>query len=1549
MKSSFALVLVLFVNSFSYSQTYEWAKGFGNTASDEGFDVVVDGSGNVYVTGSFSGTTDFDPGAGTANLTSAGLADIYIAKYDANGNYLWAKRIGDLSDDYGSEIVLDASGNIYITGGFQNTADFDPGVGTANLTGVGLRDIFFAKYDANGNYIWAKSIGGGNIDSGNSIAVASSGNVYITGYFALTADFDPGTGTANLVSAGNQDIFFAKYDANGNYLWAKRIGGSLADWGESVVVDATSVYISGVFESATADFDPGAGTANLSSSSGNFDIFFAKYNGSGIYQWAKDVGDVNDDMCNSIAVDASGNVYITGSFWGTMDFDPGAGTANLTGTSDIYIAKYNSSGSYVWANSIGGVGGSGNSLVLDASANIYVTGTFSNTTDFDPGAGTANFTSAGGWDFFFAKYNTNGNYIWANGTGGTSTDRGSGIAVDASGFVYITGSLQNTADFDPGAGTANLTSAGNFDIYLAKYSNCLSSPPAPGTISGTSAICEGSTNTYSVAAVSGATSYTWTLPSGWSGTSTTNSISTTASATSGNITVTANNSCGSSSAATLAITVTPIPATPGAIAGTTTVCSGTSNTYSVVAVSGATSYTWTLPSGWTGTSTTNSITTTASSTGGNITVTANNACGSSTASSVTINVDAAPATPTSISGFSTICSGSSNNYAVTNDPTATSYNWTLPSGWSGSSTTNTISTTSSATSGNISVTATNSCGTSAASTLAVTVNAIPVTPGSISGTTSICSGSSHNYSITAVPGATSYTWTLPSGWSGTSTTNTITTTSSSTSGNITVTADNSCGSSAAASLAIAVTTSAPSTPGTISGTTTICSGSNNTYSVAAVAGATSYTWTLPSGWSGTSTTNSIAATASASSGNIMVTANNVCGSSSASTQTITVNAAPAAPGAISGTSTICSGSNNTYSIAAVSGATSYTWTLPSGWSGSSTTNSISTTASVTSGNITVTAANACGNSAASTLAITVNTVPSTPGSISGNASICSGSTNTYSIAAVPGATSYTWTLPSGWTGTSATNSITTTASSTSGDVSVIANNACGSSPANTLAVSVVAAVPSPPGSISGSILVCSGTTSSYSVAAVAGADSYTWTMPSGWSGSSTTNSINATASSTSGDISVVANNVCGSSAPAVLTISVDSPLAAPGPISGPAAVCTGTTNTYSIAAVSGASAYVWTLPSGWSGTSTTTSILASAGTLTGTVSVAATNACGTSSATTLNILTVMTNPVNPAPVTGSVSVCAGSSNVYSITPVGDASTYTWTLPLGWSGSSTSSTISATAGATGGTVSVIANNFCGSSSAANLPVTILDPPSAPGSISGPTSICESSTNTYSIAAVSGATSYVWDLPPGWSGSSSGTSISATAAAGGDISVIAQNACGSSSPQSLTITVNPLPVVSLVLSPDFLCEYSASEILSGGTPAGGTYTGSGVSANSLDPSGLSAGTYVITYTYTDANFCTATSTDNIVIDACLGVEEWNGDMNVYPNPTTGLLYLETDPNSAMNVFGLNGQFIPLEMTKIAGVTELDLSQFSDGIYLLEVTDPNGNVNRIRIVKQ
>ena len=1009
-------------------------------------------------------------------------------------------------------------------------------------------------------------------------------------------------------------------------------------------------------------------------------------------------------------------------------------------------------------------------------------------------------------------------------TGSTSVCQGSSLTYSISavtGATSYTWSLPSNWTVN---GSSNLTfinvmvGANSGHISVTANNSCGSSterslnvsvtptPAQPGSITGSTSVCQGSAQTYSIGAVTGATSYTWTLPSGWSGSSTTTSITATAGANGGTISVTANNSCGSSTPRTLSVSVTAIPAQPGAITGSTSVCQGSSQTYSIGAVTGATSYTWTLPSGWSGSSTTTSITATVGANGGTISVTANNSCGSSTPHTLSVSVTAIPAQPGAITGSTSVCQGSSQTYSIGAVTGATSYTWILPSGWSGSSTTTSITATAGANGGTISVTANNSCGSSTPRTLSVSVTAIPAQPGAITGSTSVCQGSSRTYSIGAVTGATSYTWTLPSGWSGSSTTTSITATADANGGTISVTANNSCGSSTERSLSVSVT-AIPAQPGSISGETNVIPGQSYTYSIASVTGAASYTWTLPSGWSGSSTTTSITATAGANGGTISVTANNSCGASTPSTLNVFTCTPPAQPGAITGLTSVCQNSSQTYTISEVAGASSYSWTLPSGWSGSSSSSTITTIAGVNGGTISVTANNSCGSSNQRTLNISVTAIPAQPGSISDETNVIPGQSYTYSIASVTGATSYTWTLPSGWSGSSTTTSITATAGANGGTISVTANNSCGSSNPRTLNVSTCTP-PTQPGTITGSLSVCQGSSQTYSIGAVTGATSYTWTLPSGWSGSSTTTSITATAGANGGTASVTANNSCGSSTERSLSVSVTAIPAQPGDISGETNVTPDQSYTYSIASVSGATSYTWTLPSDWSGSSYSNSITATAGTSGGTISVTANNSCGASTPSTLNVFTC-TPPAQPGAITGLTSVCQNSSQTYTISEVAGATSYSWTLPSGWSGSSSSSTITTIAGVNGGTISATANNSCGSSNQRTLNISVTAIPAQPDDISGETNVTPNQSYTYSIASVSGATSYTWTLPSGWSGSSYSNSITATAGtSGGTISVTANNSCGASTPSTLNVfTCIPIFQPCTIIGPTSVCQGSS----------------------------------------------------------------------------------------------------------------------------------------------
>jgi hypothetical protein len=389
-----------------------WAKKMGGSGTEFGLSIAVDSDGNVYATGEFRNTINFDVGPNTFNITSTGLNDVFISKLNGDGNFIWVKSIGGVGGDSSHSIAVDAIGNIYTTGRFSGTVDFDPGIGIFNLTATGNEAIFVSKLDSDGSFVWAKSLGGISIDSGNSITLDEAGNVYTTGRFFDTADFDPGMGNFNLTSSGGSDVFISKLDTEGNFVWAKSFSGTGNNEGNSLVMDAAgNVCITGTF-SETIDLDPGEGTYNLTSA-GGLDIFVSKLDADGNFIWGKSMGGSDDDRGRCATTDEAGNVYITGSFSSTADFDPGLETFNLipVGLLDIFISKLDADGNFLWAKSIEGTNekgttswNQGESIAVDEFGNIYTTGAFNHTADFDPGPNTYYLTTGSiSWAAFLLK------------------------------------------------------------------------------------------------------------------------------------------------------------------------------------------------------------------------------------------------------------------------------------------------------------------------------------------------------------------------------------------------------------------------------------------------------------------------------------------------------------------------------------------------------------------------------------------------------------------------------------------------------------------------------------------------------------------------------------------------------------------------------------------------------------------------------------------------------------------------------------------------------------------------------------------------------------------------------------------------------------------------------------------------------------------------------------------------------------------------------------------------------------------------------------------
>jgi hypothetical protein len=424
---------------------WQWAKGGGGFAIDYGYDIAVDSSGNCYVTGKFHASAVF----GTTSLTSYGGWDIFVAKLSPSGEWQWAVNAGGILQDEGSSIVVDDEGNSYITGVFYDVAWF----GNITLASLGGLDVFVAKLDTNGNWQWAIRAGGYVGEAGYGIALDHSGYCYITGHFMYTAMF----GEFTLTSQGSADVFVAKLDTNGStWQWAVSAGGSLEDYVHDIAVDCNGN------PSITGDFEGSAtfGATTLTSQ-GSADIFVAKLDTNGNWQWAKSGGGSSIERSYDVAVDREGNTCIAGTFMISATF----GTTTLTseGWGDIFVAKLDSGGAWQWAKSAGGdVSDGAWGVAVDTLGNIYLTGVFEGSASF----GEITITSKGIIDVFVSKLDSNGNWQWAISAGGADWDEGYALTVDSNQYVYVTGYFAGSALF----GATTITTQGDFDVFIAKLS-----------------------------------------------------------------------------------------------------------------------------------------------------------------------------------------------------------------------------------------------------------------------------------------------------------------------------------------------------------------------------------------------------------------------------------------------------------------------------------------------------------------------------------------------------------------------------------------------------------------------------------------------------------------------------------------------------------------------------------------------------------------------------------------------------------------------------------------------------------------------------------------------------------------------------------------------------------------------------------------------------------------------------------------------------------------------------------------------------------------------
>lgn len=426
-----------------------WASRGGGSGVDNARAIATDSEGNQYACGLFQGSATF----GSTTLTSSGSYDVWLAKQDSAGNWIWAVRAGGTGGDIGVSIATDWSNNVYMAGGFEGTVLF----GSISLTAVGAQDRFIAKLDSGGNWLWVKQASGCNC---NELALDASGNVYLTGTFSGTASF----GSYSVTSAGYTDAYVAKLSSSGSWLWVRRGGGTNYESSFCIAVDnASNLYLGGSFE-GTATF---GGTPSLTAV-GSWDVFVAKLDSDGNWLWSRRGGGTSYEDPIGIATDASANVYVMGYYNGNASTAFGSTTLTGMGGWDIWLAKLDSAGNWLWANKMGG---SANDfctdMVVTAPSSIYLTGYYySQPANF----GATPLACSGNNDVFVARLDGNGTCLQALRAGDVNYDSGYGIAVDLNSNVYITGNFSGTTII----GDDTLSSAGSSDIFIARLS-----PPSP--------------------------------------------------------------------------------------------------------------------------------------------------------------------------------------------------------------------------------------------------------------------------------------------------------------------------------------------------------------------------------------------------------------------------------------------------------------------------------------------------------------------------------------------------------------------------------------------------------------------------------------------------------------------------------------------------------------------------------------------------------------------------------------------------------------------------------------------------------------------------------------------------------------------------------------------------------------------------------------------------------------------------------------------------------------------------------------------------------------
>ena len=454
---------------------HQWSYAQSSSGTDEISNIYTDAAGNVTAVGSFANTVAIGGADGSEELNAVGGKDAMLIHYSDTGEVLLAIGFGGSMDDQANDVVRDTLGNFYVTGAYQGTMDIDPGPDEFIMEAAGLTDIFLAKFSAAGELIWAQTFGDDFSDGGRNIALDTEGNIYVSGAFRGTLSFLIDGDITDFESTSfTTDVFLAKFDSDGNTLWAAAFGGGGTDNVNGMEVRGEQIFLTGEFTS-TIDLDASA-ASDMHTSAGFTDIFLTAYSTEGDFIWGHAFGSNSSEFSHDLAVGPEGQVYITGNFWNTVNFNTTGGATEVTSNaqSDIFLAAFATTGDNLWAISAGGTDAEEGLAVGAGNTGPIITGTFGSTVDFDPGPDALELSSAGFYEVYMARYTSDGAFIEAGSLPSVYSCYGQAITVADNDEIFTGGRFSLSIDMDPGIPATALDGGGGFSGYVAKYTTCSS-------------------------------------------------------------------------------------------------------------------------------------------------------------------------------------------------------------------------------------------------------------------------------------------------------------------------------------------------------------------------------------------------------------------------------------------------------------------------------------------------------------------------------------------------------------------------------------------------------------------------------------------------------------------------------------------------------------------------------------------------------------------------------------------------------------------------------------------------------------------------------------------------------------------------------------------------------------------------------------------------------------------------------------------------------------------------------------------------------------------